>query len=200
MGEITEFVVFLFSLLFAFRLFKYSLIKSGMYINDAFVIAWALAGIIGLYGFGNNVGLIIMFIGLFVVTFLTTVFMTYSAGLAAGALMKRNVFGAIPFVILLISPVAITFFEPWIGASIYSAIMFAILIYDYRDRYSYVRETFWENPMLSYIWIWPPLVFIVSVFDIVVIQDYLKQTMVIIISLFLVIWGTVTGYRNSDEY
>ena len=94
---------------------------------------------------------------LFFVTYLTSIMVVFEGGQAAGAMLNKGFFQAIPAAILVIaSTVSVGFLEPLLSAPLYAGVLGLNIFFEYQDTYGLMYKEFMHDGLTRYIFVWPP--------------------------------------------
>lgn len=157
--------------------------------NRSAVITVAVILVIIVFSGANGIGwgaaiasLLTLSIGL---SFLSFVY----GGMAVAGLLRQKGIGAVGGILLFISELALGFIDPLFSAPLCIAILALNYYLEYQDIYSLVREKFIDNEWLSGIFIYPPMILLITLFSAVFIPEMSSQWF----SALVAISGTLVG-------
>jgi hypothetical protein len=99
-----------------------------------------------------------------------------SGGIATGSLVRRGVVGFFLAAALTISTLALLFFESHLVAPISMVVLGMNIVIEYRDMYGLMRSSLWGNEMMSYIFVYPPLILLLTLTDIIIISSMIGDS------------------------
>ena len=164
--------------------------------KEAAIIAVVLAFMMG----GATTGWSSAKFGLLLFTTFIAVYTIVTGGIAAGALIQHNPIGAIPAMMLIITTILLGFIEPLLIAPFYSLALGLNIYLEYRDMYGVLHSTLWSDEIVHYIFVYPPLVLLFTITDIIILTPRIGQITTTIIIAVCVIIGMIYGYQQRTYY
>jgi hypothetical protein len=187
---------FIYVVIILSRGIQVCLAKSGISVGRG---VWVFVALFLLAIFGIS-GEIIWSLAIANVIILTLVFFVLSlifGGMAAGSLFRRGSLAAVPGLLLLAASILLGFIEPWLGATLQVVFLGLNIYIEYQDVYGAIQLTFLDNEIFYYIFVWPPLILLFVLTDILFISDLWGQVWTAVIVTGITLIGMAFGYYRS---
>lgn len=188
------------SVMYAFIIFirgaRVLAIQSGFENSIKEITIIAIIMVIIMFSGSHMMGWAAAIYSLLSVTSMIVIYTIVTGGMAAGALLQDGSGGFIPSILLIIASISLGFFEPIIAAPFCTAALGLNIYLEYQDIYGVLNSSLWNSELAHYIFVYPPLVFLFTLTDIIVITPMIGQKLMALFVTILTIIGMVFGFHG----
>ena len=168
----------------------------GLRFNQDAISAIAVVGVILVF---SKIGWDGSGAALLMATITIAVFTMFCGGASAGALLKKGFNKSLASLLLMGSTIIMTFVEPLLAVPLYTVSIGISVYLEYQDTYKTMDAMFGGNRDAQYIFIYPPLILLFTLTDVLVVSAFLGQVTAAIMVMLFTGSGIIYGYQKGYE-